>query len=230
MKKVSLAGHASTPISRLPSLCILVFLALAFFLSACGLVKTDEEKAPSGAILYQDDFSDPGGGWLRYGEENGAMDYFGGAYRIIVIAPDYDLWAVSGHSFSNVSLEVDAGPLGGPLDDRFGLICRYTDPENFYFFVISADGFYGLGKVINGERILLNQEMMAHNASIRTGFTFNHIRFECKDNSLIGLVNDQALAVAMDDTLASGDVGLLAGSFDTPGVDIAFDNFVVKKP
>jgi len=33
-----------------------------------------------------------------------------------------------------------------------------------------------------------------------------------------------------DDDFTSGDVGILAGSFDKPGSDIYFDNFVVYKP
>jgi hypothetical protein len=33
-----------------------------------------------------------------------------------------------------------------------------------------------------------------------------------------------------DDTFASGDVGLLAGTYDEIGTDIHFDNFVVRAP
>jgi hypothetical protein len=33
-----------------------------------------------------------------------------------------------------------------------------------------------------------------------------------------------------DDTYASGDVGLIAGTFDEPGTDIRFDDFVVYRP
>jgi hypothetical protein len=38
------------------------------------------------------------------------------------------------------------------------------------------------------------------------------------------------VAVAQDSQLGSGDVGMIAGSFEQGGVDIAFDNFVVTKP
>jgi hypothetical protein len=33
-----------------------------------------------------------------------------------------------------------------------------------------------------------------------------------------------------DSNFSSGDVGLMAGTFDTGGAQIAFDNFVVSKP
>ena len=33
-----------------------------------------------------------------------------------------------------------------------------------------------------------------------------------------------------DETFTTGDVGLIAGTFDAAGTDIRFDNFVVSKP
>jgi hypothetical protein len=33
-----------------------------------------------------------------------------------------------------------------------------------------------------------------------------------------------------DADFSTGDVGILAGSFDQPGEDVYFDNFVVYKP
>jgi len=38
------------------------------------------------------------------------------------------------------------------------------------------------------------------------------------------------LAEAQDTDFASGDAGLLAGTFDTAGTDILFDDFVVSAP
>jgi hypothetical protein len=43
-------------------------------------------------------------------------------------------------------------------------------------------------------------------------------------------VNGEQLAQVQDARLTHGDVGLLAGSFDDPGVDVIFDNFVAIQP
>jgi hypothetical protein len=206
------------------------FLILCTVLfSACQTPYPNLFIAP-GDILFADDFSNTTSGWPRLNDHNGTMDYFGGAYRIVVMVPDYDLWTTSGHEYPDAHLEVDAGPLGGPLENRFGLVCRHRDAQNFYFFVISADGYYALGKVNNGIHSLLGQEAMTYSAAITTGFTFNHLRFDCTGNTLAAYINGQPIALAQDADFSTGDVGLLAGAFDAPGVDVAFDNFVVIKP
>jgi len=33
-----------------------------------------------------------------------------------------------------------------------------------------------------------------------------------------------------DTELVSGDVGLIAGTYNEPGTDIRFDNFIVRQP
>jgi len=38
------------------------------------------------------------------------------------------------------------------------------------------------------------------------------------------------VADVSDDSLASGDVGLVAGAYDEAGTDIFFDNFKVLRP
>ena len=43
-------------------------------------------------------------------------------------------------------------------------------------------------------------------------------------------INGFPVAAAQDATLKSGDIGLLAGTFTQPGVDVIFDNFVALKP
>jgi hypothetical protein len=42
-------------------------------------------------------------------------------------------------------------------------------------------------------------------------------------------VNNQLIAQAVDEDFDSGKVGLIAGSFKSPGVAILFDNFVVSQ-
>jgi len=43
-------------------------------------------------------------------------------------------------------------------------------------------------------------------------------------------VNDLLLAEVRDDTFQSGKIGLLAGTFETGNIIVAFDNYVVRKP
>ncbi|MBM3152749.1 MAG: hypothetical protein FJZ96_11220 [Chloroflexi bacterium] len=205
-------------------------LALLASLAACLPLNLSEYVTEPGGLLFGDDFSDPESGWVRFNAPSGAMDFYGKAFRIWVNQADYDFWSTPGYSFHDVRVEVDAARLAGPVENRFGLVCRYRDAQNFYFFIISSDGYYGIGKVEAGERALLGQEMMAYSAAVHPGIAPNHLRADCVGNSLAFHVNDQPVGLVQDETFDAGEVGLLAGAFSGTGVDILFDDFMVYKP
>jgi len=181
-------------------------------------------------VLFADDFSSPTTGWerIRYGQD-GIMDYDGAGYRILVNALQANFWSTPHKDFGDVRLEVDAGKLAGPDENRIGLICR-SDGASYYFFIIGSDGYYGLGLYKDHQATLIGQSAMKSSADIKTGAAVNHLRLDCTGSGLTAYANSVKLAEAQDATLQHGDVGLLAGTFDQAGVDVIFDNFVVLKP
>ncbi len=201
-------------------------------LAACQSPQVADWLTRSGDILFRDDFASPSTGWTRTTSpsKNGIMDYDHGTFRMLVLASNYDLWSVPGHSFRDVRVEVGATRLGGPLENRYGIICRFRDPRNFYFFVVSSDGYFAIGKVSQGARSLLGQSMMAFSPAIAGGNGQNRLRFDCIGRVLAGFVNDQEIALAQDEDHPEGDVGLLVGTFAVSGADVAFDHFIVIKP
>lgn len=212
---------------RIPFLpLILLVTALA-----CKASSITETFTPSGGFLYQETFSDSGGGWGEKTLEAGAAGYADGAYRIIVNLPDSHLWSRPGLSFGNVRVEAAVFPAAGPADSRMGVICRLVDDHNFYFFAISADGFYGIGKMKEGGvSILTGDGAMLPTASVHPGNVPNQVRGDCVGNSLTLYVNNQMVDSAEDGDFSGGDVGLFAGTFAQPGADVYFDNFFVLKP
>jgi len=119
--------------------------------------------------------------------------------------------------------------LAGPDENRIGLICR-SNGTSYYFFIVSSDGFYGMGIFEKGKTSLLGQNEMQTSDKINIGTAVNHLRADCNHDDLAFYVNGSRIAEVHDATLQHGDVGLLAGTFTQPGVDIVFDNFVVTKP
>ena len=205
-----------------------MIVMLGFSVLACSL--GSEADTLPGSVLLQDDFSDPSSGWDRVNTEDGITDYANGVYRIFVNTGNTDVWANPGMSFADTTIEVDATKTGGPDDNDFGLICRYEDSANFYFFIISSDGFYAVGKVIDGVQELLGDTEMNPSDAIKIGNMANHLRVDCVGSSLSLSVNGTQLVTVQDSSLVQGDVGLIAGTFDEPGTDIHFDNFVVRQP
>jgi len=210
---------------------LFVLLSFLIVLSlACATSTPQEEQSlPSGSVLFLDDFSNPGSGFDHFMTAEGIMDYDSGGYRILVNTLQTNFWATPRKDFSDVRMEVDVGKLGGPDGNRIGLLCRFYN-NNYYFFLITSDGFYGVGIYFDGQAILLGQNELQASAAIKQGLAVNHLRVDCAGNTLAFQVNGVELVNIQDGALQSGDVGLLVGTFDQPGADVVFDNFVVVKP
>lgn len=208
---------------------LLVLGSLACSLSQVSQLFGEYPTNP-GDLLFQDGFSDPSSGWDRIRTPEGITDYEEDKYRIVVNAPNADYWANPGLEFTDVMIEVDVGKASGPDDNDFGVLCRYLDTENFYFLIISSDGYYGIGMVQNGEQQLLEPPQMYHSEAIFMGAGPNHIQAVCSGSWLTLSINGELIAEATDSTFQEGDIGLIVGSFNAPGVDIWFDNLMVKVP
>lgn len=207
----------------------LIFLSTILF-AACAPVAP---AAPSiisanpGDVLYQENFSNNASGWDRVLNEGGIMDYDSGGFRILVRQPKMNFWSTPGGDYGDVRVEADVTRLDGPEENRAGLMCRYQN-GNYYFFIISNDGFYAIGKFSGGIAVLLGAASMQSTDLIEADV--NHLRADCVGNTLSFYVNFNPVAQVQDVDFGTGGVGVLAGAFNEPGVDVLFQNFVVMQP
>jgi hypothetical protein len=211
---------------RLLSIClILPFVLLAS--SGCTIFDMPDQ---AGVLLFQDDFSSSDSGWNRYHGDIYISDYHEGTYHIAILEKNIEAWALPGFNFTDVIIEVTGTSLDGPEDNVYGIICRYSNTENFYFFLISSDGYAGVGLSYQGKREILTGDSMLPSDAIHKGSATNHIRAECIGNQLSLSVNGSLILQVQSEELQSGDVGLIAGSYEEEGTEVFFDNFVVKNP
>ena len=181
-----------------------------------------------GALLFQDDYAATGSGWDRYADEVYAAGYVNGAYQIELFTPNTDAVAIPHLEFSDVAISVEAKRASGPEDNIFGVICRYQDPANFYFLVISSDGYGGIGVSKEGRRGLISGESLLPHDAIVEGE--NDIVAICTGYDLTLIVNGVTIAESRAAEWQEGDVGLIAGTYDEVGTAIRFDNFSVTVP
>lgn len=206
---------------------ISIFILGVLTISGCSFFDLPEEP---GVLLFQDDFSSPNSGWDRYHGESYISDYDNGAYRIAVFQKNVEAWALPGLDLSDVIIEVTATSVNDPEDNVFGVLCRYQDPENFYFFLISSDGFSGIGVSHQGKRELLTGESMLPSDVILKGIASNLIQVQCIRDKLSISVNGTTINEVVSNKLKSGDVGLIAGTYEYASTEILFDNFTVRNP
>jgi len=204
----------------------LIVFTLLLLASSCTM---GDDQGP----LFQDDFDSTRSGWGTDQREEFERGYEEGGYFIELYEPNWFAWAYPGMQFDDVSVEMDASLVSGSQDGHFGAICRHVDAGNFYYFGISADGYYAIFRRAEGGDLKVltgDGSGMASSPVIRTGEQINHVLAVCHEDELSLYVNGELLETVTDDTHTRGDVGLGAGSGPEGDVRIQFDNFIVTRP
>ena len=101
------------------------------------------------------------------------------------------------------------------------------DPEHFYRFSISGDGYYLVSKYSGGEWEMLSGDWAASDA-IYTGNASNRLAVVCQGVTMTFFVNDVELVQVQDNGYSRGDVGLYVGTFFEPEVEVHFDDLSVE--
>jgi len=193
--------------------------ALVVLLVACG-----GEQLP-----WADDFSDPASGWQAESDASAEVGYYEGVMRLLVKVPNRLAWASAGREFSDFHLAVEATQVAGPDDNEYGILVRVRDADHFYRFSISGDGYYQVSKYDGEEWVVLSGDWTSSDA-IRMGVATNLLEVVCQGTTMTFLANGVTLTQVEDRSYPRGDVGLYAGSFFEPGVEVHFDDLIVTEP
>jgi hypothetical protein len=188
-----------------------------------------QESLPN--TIMEDDFSNTSL-WYVFDSDEYTIEYQDDSYRIYNTYLNGAIWSVKYQEYADIRIEVDATREAGPDDGYYGVICRFRDDGNdYYALVINDSGFYGILKMVDGEKEFLSTGIDS-NGIINNGLgETNKIRGVCTDEKLILYANDQQLLELEDDSLTGGEVGLIAGNqFSDVGIDVVFDNFVLIWP
>ncbi|HAF62442.1 MAG TPA: hypothetical protein DCK95_08960 [Anaerolineaceae bacterium] len=231
MKNAGPFTHSFFKLVCLTILCTGFLPGCSLIPSTSGLVSGngDNNPQPVGTIFF-DDFSLNTSGWDRLETDLGGTDYMNGGYHILIEEPNTDYFSTLYRTYENISLQVDALRVEGPTDNNYGLICRFQDEKNFYAGMISSDGYYGLFKIENGQYTVLGHENMLLSDVLSQIGVVHTLKLDCYQDFLFLYVDGNLLDVQQDQTFTSGDVGLIAGSFEKAGVHIQFDNFYLIDP
>jgi hypothetical protein len=198
---------------------LLVLLAEAV---ACG-------STASRSTEWADDFSDPASGWVVESDASAKVGYEDGSLRVDISAPSRLAWASAGRSVADFRLVVEASQVSGPDDNEYGVLARMQDADHFYRFSISGDGYFLVSRHDGDEWERLSGDW-APSEAVKQGVATNVIEVVCSSSDLSFAVNGTRLATVHDSTYQRGDIGLYAGSFFEPGVEIHFDNLQVTAP
>jgi len=182
------------------------------------------------AVLFSDDFSQDTGDWDIFSDSDGRVFYENGWLHVFnyTVAPSCT-YTMAYQYFTDFILEVETKLVDGTDDNWHQVVVRAQDVDNYYNFGISADGYYELFKVVNGEQISLVYP--TYSSHINEGWDVtNFIHIECIGSSLSLSVNRHSLISITDTTFTAGDISLAASSWAGSFSEVAFDNLVITEP
>ena len=209
-------------------LCLLVSGCSAFHNG-----KISQDLLPgkeSGQVLFEDDFTDPSSGWEVINNAYELKGYSSGGYMISVNQTDSRAVSTTNLNYSNVVISVETQKITGARDTQFGLVCRFQDKFNFYAFTVSADGYAGIVRVVDGVAELLGSDQFLRVEGIKMDDGINALVAKCENDTLQLVVNGETVISANDDSINNGDAGLFVETFETADAAIVFNDFVIIKP
>jgi hypothetical protein len=214
------------------ALCLALILALGPAAPVFARASLQEEVANRIADIRavapgaEDLFEVDNGTWDVGYTGDTSTYYKGGRLHVSVENANTIAWSQGSTAVGDFYAEVDTQHADGSLNNQLGLIFRYVDTDNFYFFAISSDGYYSLQKLTDNEWSMLVDWTATPTVETGEGMV-NTVGLLVEGNTFTLLINDYIVDEATDDSFAGGTLALTAGAFDEPPVDIAFDNFAI---
>ena len=181
----------------------------------------------AGEVVFADDFSDASSGWLRTSDEDGKRAYENGEYTIEVVSPMYWYWSDQYFPYDVLMAEADVRVVNSVGDADYGFICGLQDDQHFTALEISEDGYFTIWKQLGDDYITLIEwtysEQLAGSGPYRLGV-------QCSREKLLLAVDGILLGEVQDPDYSPGSFGLIAGTFETGGFKVAFDNLIIMIP
>jgi hypothetical protein len=206
-----------------------------------------------GTLLYTASFDATQDDWETY---SGRLDVSidGGVLRVENGQSDSYAFSVADQHYADLDLRGRAVGAAGPLNNGYGVVFRYQNPQNFYAFLVSSDGYYSVMRAVNDDQRwlsnwidtpLVNQGIGVVNR-LRVVASGDEFRFwingepalvcipnnpDAESTYVMGTcVEGTMLDVLRESSLASGQIGVVALTFGEPDVVAEFDDVVIYSP
>jgi len=187
---------------------------------------------PLGALLFQDDFTRAAGGWEVFDETQASAAYLNGEYQLRLKRTPLRVWGLQRAvaAPNDVTLSVAGRLISGAASGGYGLVCRFRDPEHYYFFLVTDAGQFIIGKQSGGTSQGLSASTFQPSKAILLDTAPNLLTAECVGDRLALSVNAAPVAEVRDSEFQNGQVGVLAAAVEGAGMEARFDDFSMYTP
>jgi hypothetical protein len=181
-----------------------------------------------GAVILQDDFSNPGS-WTLGHTSSGNIALGLNELTIAIAEPKaYDYSVRQEPVFNDFYLEITASPMLCQGEDQYGILIRMTSPGDFYRYSLSCDGQVRLDRVVQGAAS--SPQPWMSSGSVPPGAPITaRLGIWAQGDQFRFFINDQFQFEIKDPLLRSGNIGLFARSMGETAVTVNFSELVVRQ-
>ena len=194
--------------------------------------QTSQNQAGPGFSNFTDNFTDPASGWPVDSSGGSQWWYANDHYYISVGNANTSAVASVGYTLADGYVIASGTVTQDQPHAYYGVVCRFQDASNYYFFEIGLDGYYRIGKLWNGNWSMIGMGAAKYSSAINNGTYkggYNQIMAHCNSNDLSLYVNDIFVETVYDNTFSSGQIGLSASTGDFPGMIAEFDHIIAEE-
>jgi hypothetical protein len=200
------------------------WLIVLLFLVACS-------GSSDATVLFEDEFVvGQSGNWITEGDVVGKTAVIDERLLIQIDQPNTMQFAtLEDPLFTDFDLTVDARLLAGDVESSYGILFRMQDLQQFYRFEVTGTGMYVIERRnVDGTWLRLVQDWTETPALNQGLAVTNQLRVAAYGAVLTFYANGTLLQQVQDAQFKAGAIALDAGTFGQGGLQVAFDNVVVR--
>ena len=131
--------------------------------------------------------------------------------------------------FKDVDVSNEVAIANPSPDLSVGIAARVNGEknQNFYYLRIQPDGSFAMGK--HTPDTWEDKLAWRKHSAIASGGKVNHLRIVCKDNLIIGFINDKKVGSFEDSDYLSGKVALISHQDKGANSTVNFSNVLIKE-
>ncbi|HHJ06152.1 MAG TPA: hypothetical protein ENK24_01480, partial [Anaerolineae bacterium] len=195
---------------------------------AVALIRTTPLAEANLVLQFEDDFSASDSGWDDSFGKSYTKQYGNNKYHIEITTNNLVVWGLANRNAADFDVEVEATLEGGGEANTYGLIFRYVDPNNYYRFDVSGDGYFLLTKFHDEEWTTLVD--WTQSDALNQGQATNVLKISAFGPKITIYANGQELARVSDGDFLQGNFGFFASTFADPHIWVSFDNLKLWGP
>ena len=189
-------------------------------------------------VLFEDDFTNPDGGWPKVDFNNYRFGYHPpDFYHVEVKAPHDSLTVFRGMNFGDASVETTALVDHTTTDSggyRYGLALRRSGDQYYVFAVSPRTKSWQIAKhASQGVTVLAEGSVDTLQGFAPKGVTpdkKDDLRVDAVGSDFAFFINGHDVAHVNDADYATGDVGFFVETLDEPLVHVHYDSLIIRPP